>query len=61
MAKAPGLSLNQVIVEELAKVVGRSASGRFRSMDGIAGNWADDPELERIVQQQPQIDDTLWQ
>lgn len=30
-------------------------------MDGIAGNWADDPELERIVQQQPQIDDTLWQ
>jgi hypothetical protein len=52
------VSLNQLLVEEL-----RSAAGtphKYRSLDGIAGTWKDDPEFDRALEEQRQIDTDLW-
>jgi len=60
MAKARELSLNRFLIQELAEGIGKNASRKYRSMEGIAGKWADDQEFDRIIQEQRQIDEALW-
>jgi hypothetical protein len=57
-AREKKISLNQLLVEEL-----RSAAGtprKYRSLEGIAGAWKDDPEFDRALEEQRQIDSDLW-
>ena len=51
-AKERGISLNQLLLEELVK-----ATGVYRSVKSIAGKWKDDPAFDRALQDQrnPQI------
>lgn len=57
-ARDQKVSLNQLLIEEL-----RSAAGtprKFRSLEGIAGTWKDDPEFDRALEDQRRIDPDLW-
>lgn len=60
MAQERELSLNQLIVDELAGVARHSAPRKYRSTEGIAGHWVDDAEFEQILKDQRQIDEALW-
>jgi hypothetical protein len=57
-AREKKISLNQLLVEEL-----RSAAGiprRYRSLKDLAGLWKEDPEFDRVLKAQRQIDPDLW-
>jgi hypothetical protein len=57
-AREKKMSLNQLLVEEL-----RSAAGtprKYRSLEGIAGTWKEDPDFDRSLDEQRQIDPDLW-
>jgi hypothetical protein len=54
------VSLNQLLVEELSNASGNSVGRRYRSLKGLAGKWKDDPEFDRIVAAQRQIDWSFW-
>jgi len=58
-ARQRGISLNQLPVEELTRVASRSETRVFRSLARLAGRWVDDPEFDRILQEQRQIDGNL--
>jgi hypothetical protein len=41
----------------------RSAAGtprKYRSLEGIAGTWKEDPEFDRALEDQRRIDPGLW-
>ena len=54
------ISLNRLLVEELAQAAGAAESRKVRSLKGLAGRWQEDPEFDRIVAEQRQIDRDLW-
>lgn len=54
------VSLNQLLVEELINVTGASPRRAYRSLKSLAGRWKDDPEFDRILEEQRQIDWNLW-
>ncbi len=54
------ISLNQLLVEELANATGASSKRRYRSLKPLAGRWKEDPEFDRILADQRQIDWSLW-
>ena len=58
-ARQRGISLNQLLVEELAAAAGGGPGRRYRSFKDI-GRWQEDPEFDRIVAEQRQIDVDLW-
>lgn len=60
MAKARHLSLNEFLIQELASATTVGRSRKHRSFQGIAGTWVDDPEFDKIVESQRQIDEDLW-
>ena len=54
------ISFNQLIVEELTSISG--VSGRtYRSLAGIAGQWEEDAEFDKALEEQRKIDVSLWQ
>ncbi len=54
------ISFNQLIVEELTSISG--VSGRtYRSLAGIAGQWEEDAEFDKVLEEQRKIDVSLWQ
>lgn len=60
-AKLEGKSLNTVALEALVRGTGLGdAPVRQRSLDDIAGTWQEDPEFDRAVADQQQIDESLW-
>ena len=59
-ARERRVSLNQLLVDELITASGASASRRYRSLKQIAGKWKDDPEFDRVMEAQRQIDWSLW-
>jgi len=59
-ARQRGVSLNQLLVEELAAAVGAEQPRRLRSLDDLGGVWQEDPEFERILAQQRRVDKALW-
>lgn len=54
------ISLNRLLVEELTAVTGTSPERTYRSLKTLAGRWKRDPEFDRILQEQRQIDESLW-
>jgi len=54
------ISLNRLLVEELIEVTGFTGERKYRSLEGLAGSWSDDPELDSILEEQRQIDWSLW-
>jgi hypothetical protein len=54
------ISLNRLLVEELAQAAGCAESRKVRSLKGLAGRWQDDPEFDRIVAEQRRVDRDLW-
>jgi hypothetical protein len=60
-AKVEGKSLNAIAVEALTRGVGLSESPvRMRDLGDIAGTWQEDPEFDRAIAEQDQIDERLW-
>lgn len=55
------ISLNQLIVEELAGVTGGVQNKKYRSLAGIAGKWQADAEFDRIMEAQREIEPDMWQ
>ena len=60
-AKQEGKSLNQVAVEALARGANIDLIGqKFRNLDFVIGTWVEDPEFDKIVEEQRQIDPEMW-
>jgi hypothetical protein len=59
-ARERRISLNRLLIEELAGASGASGSRRFRSLDELAGRWKEDPEFDRALEAQRRIDRKLW-
>ena len=61
-AKREGKSLNEMVIEALARAMGFSKGPvRHRDLSGIAGTWLEDPEFDRAIEDQDRIDEDLWQ
>jgi hypothetical protein len=54
-----GISLNQLLVEELTEATGGEPKTR-RSLQPLLGKWQDDPEFDRILEEQRRIDQEMW-
>ncbi len=59
-ARHRGVSLNQLLVEELSAIGCGTGRARLRSFAELGGVWKDDPEFDRILDEQRQIDASLW-
>lgn len=60
-AEKKGKSLDQVIVEALMRAFGLDGSDALRRDIGfLVGSWDGDPEVERALEAQRQIDSELW-
>ncbi len=59
-ARQRGLSLNQLLVEELVTASGGTGARKYRDASDLKGIWCEDEEMERILAEQRQIDADLW-
>jgi hypothetical protein len=59
-ARQRGMSLNQLLVEELSAAGGGTRKRRVRSLQDLGGRWQDDEEFDRILAEQRRIDPELW-
>ena len=61
-ARAAGKSLNSVVLEILSSQADHAPGPRlYHDLDHLAGTWVEDPEFDRIIEEQRQIDPELWQ
>jgi len=61
-AKADGQSLNKVLVEALSSSAGVfPGNATYTDLDGLAGCWVDDPEFDKAMLAQDEIDSEMWQ
>ncbi|MEO7650838.1 MAG: hypothetical protein ABIZ80_10260 [Bryobacteraceae bacterium] len=49
-----------MLVEELSDAAGAAQTSTYRSLQSLAGHWQDDPEFDRALEDQRQIDWALW-
>jgi hypothetical protein len=59
-AQAEKKSLNSVLVEALSLAAGLATQGSYDDLDHLAGLWQEDPEFDRAIQDQHQIDESKW-
>ena len=60
-AKKEGKSLNEIVIEALARAMGFSQEAvPHRDLSGFAGTWVEDPEFDRAIEDQDRIDEDLW-
>lgn len=60
-ARRQKLSLNQAVLRALRSSLGLSEEPeRLRDLSDIAGSWIEDPEFDRAIADQDQIDEELW-
>jgi hypothetical protein len=60
-AKEQGKSLNQVVIEALARDAGVNGTAtKFHDLDFAIGTWVEDPEFDKIIEEQRQIDPEMW-
>jgi len=59
-ARERRISLNQLLVDELISASGATSSRRYRPLKQVAGRWKDDPEFDRALEDQRQVDWSLW-
>ena len=60
LARASGKSLNETTLEALSKAAGTDSSARLDEFRDIIGSWVEDPEFDRALEAQRQIDEELW-
>jgi hypothetical protein len=58
-ARQRGVSLNQLLVEELA-TAGGARPQRRRRLSDLPGRWQNDLKFDRIMAEQRVIDEELW-
>ena len=55
-------SLNEVLVEALRSGAGLGGQARvYTDLDHLIGTWVEDPEFDRALEEQRQIDPEKWQ
>jgi plasmid stability protein len=60
-AAGEGVSLNQVLVDSLARAAGAGAPTRiYDDLDQLAGRWEDDPAIDAALAAQDEVDESLW-
>ena len=60
-ARKEGRSLNEVVLEALARGVGiEKELVKNHDLDFAIGTWVEDPEFEKAIEAQRQIDPDLW-
>ena len=59
-ARQRRMSLNRLLVEELTNAVGAPRERSYRSLKALAGRWKEDPEFDQALEEQRQIDWSLW-
>lgn len=59
-AKADGKSLNETALDALRRAAGPEIPVRYHDLDHLIGTWVEDPEFDRILEAQRQIDEELW-
>ena len=60
-AKKEGKSLNEMVIQALARAMGFSSEPvRHRDLSHLAGTWVEDPEFDRALEDQDRIDEDLW-
>lgn len=60
LARANGKSLNETTLEALSTAAGVEATARLDEFRDIIGSWVEDPEFDRALEAQRQIDEELW-
>jgi plasmid stability protein len=63
-AKQQGRSLNEVLLDALAVGAGVRSNGeavKYRDLSDIAGSWVEDPEFDKIMAEQDQVDPRDWE
>jgi hypothetical protein len=60
-ARSENKSLNQVVLEALARAfgVGRRAT-RHRDLSDLKGRWLEDPDFEQAIADQDRVDEEMW-
>jgi hypothetical protein len=59
-ARERRVSLNRLLVDELTQPSGTAAERRYRSLEQFAGAWKEDPEFDRVLDEQRRIDWSAW-
>lgn len=60
-AKREGRSLNSVALEALARGIGLEAVPvKYHDLDFAIGTWVEDAEIDKVIQEQDQVDPDLW-
>jgi len=60
-AKEEGRSLNDVALEALRQAVNTSDQPRrYTDLDEFIGTWVEDPEFDKAIAEQDQIDEEMW-
>ena len=60
-SRATGQSINQVALDALTKGLGLGNEKlRYKDMDDLAGTWVEDPDFDKIIEDQQRIDPELW-
>ncbi len=61
-ARREGRSLNAVVLDSLAAGAGVSAQEVIHEdLDDLVGTWVEDPDFDRAILAQDQVDDQAWE
>lgn len=60
-AKVEGKSLNQVVIEAIGRSLGVNGEPVVHhDLDFMMGTWVEDPEFDKAIAEQDQIDPEMW-
>lgn len=59
-AKKENKSLNQVALEALQAALGLDKPKVYTDLDEFIGTWVEDPEFDKAIAEQDQIDEEMW-
>jgi hypothetical protein len=61
-ARERNVSLNQVLLDALAREAGESAAPvRHHDLDALFGSWIDDPAVDAALAEQRRVDPKDWE
>ncbi len=59
-ARKENKSLNQVALEALQQAIGTGQAKVYTDLDDLIGTWVEDPEFDKAIAEQDQIDEEAW-
>lgn len=59
-AKKENKSLNQVALDVIQQALISEKPRVYHDLDEFIGTWVEDPEFDKIMEEQRQIDEELW-